>query len=287
MTKKIIVALDNSEISKELVRIGDSWAQRSDAELCFLHVGAKDSGAAGEPKQQLERFLESLSIASAYQIQYRTGTSYLKILELEKEFKADLIIMGAHRHTMMGRLFLGSNTKYVLHHCRAPVYVHKQQKLFLDNKIVVPIDYTEVNKPVIQIADEWAQRTGAELYFIRVDETLNYEYDAMSMAGESAADVKRFVEATKIQDRKMQEEMERQEEHLKEYISSQNVKAPYQTLHKFGEPYRRILGLQEYINAGLIMMAAHSHTTLNRLIAGSNTDYLLHHATCPMYVYKE
>ena len=44
--------------------------------------------------------------------------------------------------------------------------------------------------------------------------------------------------------------------------------------------------LQERLNAGLIMMAAHSHTLMSRLIMGSNTDYLVHHAACPMYIYR-
>ncbi|MDP6179228.1 MAG: universal stress protein, partial [Desulfatiglandales bacterium] len=71
------------------------------------------------------------------------------------------------------------------------------------------------------------------------------------------------------------------------YIASCEVKSEYRPVFEFGKPYLKIQELQQETNAGLIMMAAHSHTLLNRLFVGSNTDYLLNHAPCPMYVYKE
>ena len=90
----------------------------------------------------------------------------------------DLIIMAAHSHTVLDRYFLGSNTDYVVHHCHCPVYVHKQHTGTFSNKIIVPLDYTEVNKPVVKYADDWAQRTGAELYFIHVEPELEYAKSA-------------------------------------------------------------------------------------------------------------
>lgn len=287
MKKKILVALDNSEISKELARVADAWAQQIDAELHFLHVGRADDVHESQQNRLFNEYLASMDITAEYQCKYRVGTSYREILEEEKTIQPDLIVMGAHQHTMLGRLFLGGNTKYVLHHCESPVYIYKQQKLFFENKIVVPIDYSDINKPVIRLADEWAQRIGAELYFIRVDESQQSYYDPAGIAKESPAGAKGFVEAFENKEEKTKEGVERKEAKLREYIASQNIRAPYQTVQKFGEAYLRILGLQEYINAGLIMMAAHSHTLLDRLIAGSTTDYLMHHAACPMYIYKE
>ena len=286
MKKKILVTLDQTEISKELARIADAWAQRIDAELHFLHVGRSDVEDELQQNRLFNESLASMDIAAEYVCKYRIGTAYREILEQEKITQPELIIMGAHQHTRLGRLFLGSNTKYVLHHCESPVYIHKQQKLFFENKIVVPIDYSDVNKPVVRLADEWAQRTGAELYFIRVDESQQSSNDPIGMVKESGAEAERSVDAFKDEEEKTRKGVEQKEAKLQQYIASQNVQAPHQTVQKFGEPYLRILGLQEYINAGLIMMAAHSHTMLHRMIAGSNTDYLMHHATCPMYVYK-
>ncbi|MBF0279702.1 MAG: universal stress protein [SAR324 cluster bacterium] len=284
MTKKILVPLDNSEISKELVKIADEWAQRSSAELFFLHVGTKEGKDGIEENRRFSDFLNAMDIKAGYRFQFRTGTFYHEILEQEQEIQPDLIIMGAHRHTMLGRMFLGSNTKYVIHHCACPVYVYKQQKLFFENKIIVPIDYSEVNKPVVQLADEWGQRTHSELYFIGVDpypeSSVKSYFPDVGIADTNSS-------AYQMEQEKIQTQIQHQESALQRFVSSCEIKSKYHCMHKFGEPYIKILELQKYIDAGLIVMAAHSHTMLSRLFIGSNTDYLLHHASCPMYVYKE
>ena len=46
----------------------------------------------------------------------------------------------------------------------------------MERNILVPIDFSEINKPMVQIADEWAQRTGARLFFLHVVPDLTYRY---------------------------------------------------------------------------------------------------------------
>ncbi|MDP3480269.1 MAG: universal stress protein [Desulfoprunum sp.] len=47
------------------------------------------------------------------------------ILDVAKDCSADLIIMGSHRHTMVGEVILGSTTRKVLHSADQPVLVVK------------------------------------------------------------------------------------------------------------------------------------------------------------------
>ena len=61
-------------------------------------------------------------------ILWKIGTPYYKILDLVEREKADLVIIAAHSHTMLGRLFMGSNTDYVVHHIHCPLYVLKNRK---------------------------------------------------------------------------------------------------------------------------------------------------------------
>ena len=74
---------------------------------------------------------------------------------------------------------------------------------------------------------------------------------------------------------------------LEEYVAALDVKSEHHMVFQTGKPYLAIEALQQKTQAGLVMMAAHSHTLLNRLFVGSNTDYLLHHLNCSIYVYKE
>ncbi len=81
--------------------------------------------------------------------------------------------------------------------------------------------------------------------------------------------------------------IEQTQEKLETFVKSLNIQAVHHTVLEFGKPNQLIHELQIKIKARLILMAAHSHTLLDRLIAGSTTDYLLHNASCPLYVFKK
>jgi nucleotide-binding universal stress UspA family protein len=50
------------------------------------------------------------------------------ILDVAKDCAADLIIMGAHSHTVVGEVMVGSTTRKVLHNANQPVLVVKIPK---------------------------------------------------------------------------------------------------------------------------------------------------------------
>lgn len=50
------------------------------------------------------------------------------IIEFANRYKADVIVMGAQRHTMVGEVILGSTTRKVLHDASQPVLVVKVPK---------------------------------------------------------------------------------------------------------------------------------------------------------------
>jgi len=45
--------------------------------------------------------------------------------------------------------------------------------------------------------------------------------------------------------------------------------------------------MQKAHKPAMMMMAAHFHTAIGRMLMGSNTDYLVHHANCPMLIFKD
>jgi nucleotide-binding universal stress UspA family protein len=57
------------------------------------------------------------------EIRVEEGQPAQVILAAAKEYAVDLIIMGAHRHTMIGDAILGSTTHKVLHSAAQPVLV--------------------------------------------------------------------------------------------------------------------------------------------------------------------
>ena len=81
-------------------------------------------------------------------------------------------------------------------------------------------------------------------------------------------------------------QVEELEQQLRQRVRENHVKSPNQIRIDFGKPYVKILELCEGLMASTLIMASHSHTMAGRLIMGSNTDYLLHHAHCSMYILK-
>lgn len=283
MQKQILVPIDYTDISKDAIKLADAWAQRNQNKICFLHSAQKgnypdelpvpeapffyhetDSKDIKAHHNQLLEFLEYQNITSDYQTLYGYGKPYLQILAAEKKLDADMILMAAHSHTALGRLLMGSNTDYVSHHSRCPLYVYKHSKTEFSKRILLPVDYTDINKPVIKLADEWAQRTGDELILFHV-----------TLADEGVSSVEYDYEISG------------NDNYLEQYAESLSIKSNYRTISVGGvKSYVEILKAQKHLKTRLIMMASHPHTAAERFLTGSNTDYLLHHADCPMYVYK-
>ena len=289
MENRILVPLDNTEISENVIILADEWAQKLSKKISFLHVINPNFSWVDEKKplfeDRFETAISNFNIKSDYEVIFRVGKPYQKILEVEQDIKPELCIMAAHSHTVLHRFFLGSNTDHVIHGIEIPMIVYKNTKPDLVNICVVPVDYTEVSKPLIQYADDWAQWQGAELVFVHVDEIPEYPGNAYMMeSGFFRQQDLSMAEA--IEQKERDTETERLQERLDRFIAEMNVKSKYQTMIRYGIPYVKIMEVQKSLNAKLIMLAAHSHTVIGRMFLGSNTDYLMHHSECPLYVYK-
>ena len=150
MDKTLLVPLDNTEVSEKMIREADAWAAHLGSRVSFLHV-INPNYSWGEEKKPLfeERFekaIHSCEVKSKYEVLFRVGKPYPKILEMEEELKPLMILMAAHDHTVLERLFLGSNTDHILHHGHTPVMVYKGLSEEMENKILVPIDYTDISR---------------------------------------------------------------------------------------------------------------------------------------------
>ena len=288
MEKRVLVPIDFSEISKEVIHFACERAAKNDSTLYFVHVAMPLGypGYSGEIvefpdekmiKKKIEDFLNPLNIKVKYDIFALFGIPYLEILNKEKQINADLIIMAAHSHTLLGRIFLGGNTDYVLHHCSCPLYVYRKFKTGKVQKIMLPLDYTDINLKVVELADQWAQESGAELYFIHVGPKRKKNKKGSSF----------FLRKYETEPEVPDEEIGIHEQALQDFIKLLKVNSPHQSALRFGKPYHEILNYQKEIQADLIMMADHSHSFVGRLFTGSNTDYLLNHTDSLMYVYKE
>ncbi|MFQ4146723.1 universal stress protein [Chlorogloeopsis sp. ULAP02] len=154
MFKKILVALDRSDMGKPVFEQGLALAKMSGASLMLLHVlsveeegvpyipiGSSFDYYSGMTDQVLEfqqqqwenrknQGIEMLQRLSAQantasvnaEFTQNLGSPGRVICDLASSWGADLIVVGRRGHSGMAELFLGSVSNYVLHH--APCSVH-------------------------------------------------------------------------------------------------------------------------------------------------------------------
>ena len=143
--KKVVVAIDGSEASKEVVEYAIHYANRErDAEMLFLHVISVvdqkpifyGEGTAymppsdAEVKKEFEDFIGKRMEAAALTIPkmsvyIRTGRAYDQIVSFADKEDADMIMIGHRGLSGVERFFLGSVAAKVVSRAPCSVYVHR------------------------------------------------------------------------------------------------------------------------------------------------------------------
>ncbi len=136
----ILHPTDFSERSNYAFRLACSLARDHGARLVILHVWLPPSGAlaAGEvaiplrpedyPPGALEEQLRRLQAPDpAVDVEHRLeqGNAPVEIIEVARETNCDLIVMGTHGRTGLGRLLMGSVAEQVMRKAPCPVLTVK------------------------------------------------------------------------------------------------------------------------------------------------------------------
>lgn len=137
MYKNIIIAFDGSTFSNAALQEAIRLAKAPEAGLLILSIvditDEFESEAPGLTGKMTEKLLklsqEALEKAVAAnvnaKIEVHVGDAYEMIVEIAKQKKADLIVMGSHGRTGLTRLLMGSVTSRVIGHAPCSVLVVK------------------------------------------------------------------------------------------------------------------------------------------------------------------
>lgn len=144
--KTILVPLDFSSSTKEVIETATTLARALDASLVLLHAWQAPA-IAGDPllaaaeiaavqrsaeefgHAQLERTCAQLAKQGlTVKPDLRTGLPSAVILEQARILSADLVVMGSHGHTALYDLLLGGTAHAVLKNSPCPVVIVPPKK---------------------------------------------------------------------------------------------------------------------------------------------------------------
>lgn len=182
-----------------------------------------------------------------------SGSADTVLPRLAHDAAADLIVMGTHGRTGLGRLALGSVAEAAVHVCRAPVLVtRKAPGPRWPRRILAPVKWTDYADETLRLAVAWARFMGAELGVMGVAE------------GDGLAEVPHD---------ELQEHVER--------LLEQGDPEP-QWLWRKGRPYEEIVSAAEDEGFDLIVISAHSRGRLQEALIGTTAERVIRCSRVPV-----
>jgi nucleotide-binding universal stress UspA family protein len=136
--KKILFPTDFSTLSDAALQYATTLARDMGAKLVIVHIeeppaaygaGEMYYGIPDPDTAALTKMLEAVRPADAavpFEHRLVTGEPATEIVELAKEVGVDLIVMGTHGRTGLGRLLMGSVAESVVRRAACPVFIFKE-----------------------------------------------------------------------------------------------------------------------------------------------------------------
>jgi nucleotide-binding universal stress UspA family protein len=300
METKILIPITLEDVNKVVILRADQWGQRTGAELRFLYVRRPIDQSDGEfslggmtantEKKKMQdyedahAFIEKLDIQSKYSISIRMGAVGSQINSEEKSYKPDLIIFGALNDNLIARLFLDSKTDYSIHHSNCSIFVYKSTMQLENNQILVPVDYSDINRHTIAVVDAWAVRIRSHVTFLHVAPVPeNAKFSGQFVWVEEQND----DEGEKRSQNRVRNVSLEERQRLESFLASLKLKSQHEFMVKFGEVNVKILEVQNKLDANLLALSTKAQIDSDHAYIGSNTDYLLNYTDCSIFLYKE
>lgn len=295
--KKILVAIDGSEISEKVLDSILGMADKFKSELVLLGVtgshadfgsenGDGEGVAIGDESQGADRYLEHK--AAPLRAMGLTVTNVVKpgipaktILSVADETGADLIAMGTHRENVLARGILGSVTDTVLRSSPVPVIAINPDGTnmtampkWTPSAVIIPLDGSKLAEECVPTALEIAKACDAEVIFIRAIRLPSY---AISGPGSEYYGVDYGVSAQRTG----------AQEYLSQFVEMAKAEGLSASSHAaLGNAAARIIEETKHVPDAMIVISSHGRTGFRRMILGSVADKIVRASHHPVLVLK-
>ncbi len=274
--KNILVPTDFSDQAEKALKVAAQLARKFDGEIFLLHMlelplqlidPVGGSGSHNLPEALFFMKLAHQRFASLMKSPYLKGIkvhetvefhrAFDGIMEISKDKKIDLIVMGSHGASGIREMFIGSNTEKVVRHSEIPVLVIKNEipEFKVDN-FVFATDGNIEHQHTLYKAAKFASTIKAKLHLLFVNTPNNF------MTSEEAR------------------------KQMNEYISGKDFKNYEIHIYNDISVEKGILNFAVQMDAGLIGICTHGRKGIAHFFNGSISEDLVNHANRPVVTFK-
>jgi nucleotide-binding universal stress UspA family protein len=291
--ERILVTTDFSDQSRHSFPAAASLARRFSAELHLVHVLEtvppdfffSSEGIQGysldvdypEKFRQLLRELAGCEEFEGISVRHHLlegGLVYERLSNFQKEMNIDLMVISTHGRTGLGHLLLGSFAEKAVRLSFSPVLTCRKCKEnsrgFLPERILVPFDFSENGRVILDPVRFFADEFGAKVRFQHVLEPLP---DLVQIPWEE-------ISVDEIRERRL-DAPQRGKQELEKLIRNEFPGRPgFEAVAEFGNPFVDIVRGAREFEADLIIMATHGWTGLKHMLLGSVAEKVVRKAPC-------
>ena len=298
--ERILCPVDFSEFSHHALAYATAMASWYGARVTVLHahflgvppwVLASETGFSGTEAQRLSAAHRAQLTTELQRFAATVGTSDVEvdfivdegdepaatIVRASETTHADVIVLGTHGRSGVGRIVLGSVTEHVLHLAPCPVLAVPPRasaaaaipRLF--GHVVVATDFSDAAAASLTYALSLAQEANSRLTLLHVVEPPPLRDEDEWAA--RAAGIPSVVDAMKASAARQ----------LAAAIpASARDWCRVTERMEVGRPHREILRVAAEEGAGLVVLGAHGYGVLERVFFGSTAHHVVRRATCPV-----
>lgn len=231
-----------------LLHINDPWKTFSEPHEEVLAAVVKEAESAGVPAR---RILES-------------GEAYERIVYMADAQKAEMIVIGSGRKSLIERSILGSTAARVIGYSKCDVMVIPLGTTVDFRRILLAADGSPCSRNAARKAIELAGDFGGAMKVVHViDVPPEYYLHESVMKG-------------------MAEKAKTELETIRQWAAERELKP--ETVIRHGENYQGVIDTAREDQSDLIVIGSCGRSGISRLLMGSVVERVLAHAPCPVLV---
>jgi len=278
--EKILVAVDFSKESEVVLLNAMEVAKTFNSKVSLMYVlpdGLNNKNAEKLLKEAAENKLaQSVSLLKEAGVDVddfilEFGVVLDKVIKAADRIKANLILVGAGDKAENEIFKLGTTAEKIVRKSKQPVWVVKENKKLVINKILCPVDFSKESKRALKNAITFAHRFDAELIVLSICKSV-YSDSLLIKLNMS------------IEDEKCRVSHNQEMDEFLEGFNFSNLN--WKKIVKGGEPYLEILDVSDDENVDLIIMGTTGKSMLSRILMGSVTEKVIREVPCSFITMK-